>query len=181
LDDVRVSCRVFIDYDESNKCIRLHANDDTSIEKGLAGLKMKIKHAEADAAAMMPLYIVDPPAYLTKESTVRPAFRPSDRNRRPVVDRVVLCRPITSSSSAAAEWEQERTRLRSANQETLTKHLKQAFTHFQRLVSGMQMCVNFGQFQLQVYRKDFAESAYTYEKFASMMAESRTKANFDKK
>ena len=172
---------MFIDYEHSLECIRIRSYKLPNIEKGIAGVKAKIKHAEADIAALAPLYMVEPPSTPAMRSEVSPKFKANENiQHQLVVIKVVLSGPKLSTEQAV-QLEAESKTILKVNQEMFSRHLKQAIANFQRLSSGMHMRISFGQFHLLMYRKDFKESPYSFQKFSNMMSESRTKASFDRR
>jgi hypothetical protein len=178
---VRTEYQVFIDYVERLGCIRLRSYHFTNIEKGIDGVRAKIKIAEADVVAVAPLYMVEPPSTVAMRSEVTPGFRATENVKHQLVVEKVVLSGSRLSAEEAAKFECESKTMLKANQELFSSHLKQAFTHIQRLKSGMHMRVSFGQFHLLMYRKDFRESTYSFQEFSHMMGESRTKACFNQR
>lgn len=142
-------------------------------------MKAKIKHAEADVAALAPFYMVEPPSTVAMRSEVTPRFKATeDIKHQLVVEKVVLSGSRLSAMEVA-KFECESKTMLKANQELFSSHLRHAFAHLQRLKNGMHMRVSFGKFHLLMYRKDFRESTYSFREFSYMMGESRTKACFN--
>jgi hypothetical protein len=180
LNDVRISCKVFIDYEESLQCIRLHSLKLQNVEKGIVGVKAKIKHARADAAGLAPIYIVEPPSATAMKQVVSPKFKETEKvDLSPVVERVVMSGSNLSVQEHAL-WSRERDTILESNAYTFSSHLKKALKEFRALKSGMRMRIQFGHFQLLLYRKDFKDSSYCFQKFSKMMSENRTKAQLEK-
>lgn len=178
---MRTEYQVFIDYVERLGCIRLRSYHFTNIEKGIAGVKAKIKHVKADVTALAPLYMVEPPSTVAMRSDVTPRFKASENVRHQLVVVRVVLSGSTLSAGEAAKFECESKIMLKANQELFSSYLKEAFAQFQRLESAMHMRVSFGKFHLLMYRKDFIESIYSFRKFSHMIGESRTKASFNQR
>ena len=171
---------MFIDYDESLECIRLRSQVPKIIELAIAGVKAKIKHAEAQVGGLAPFYIVEPPSVADMRSEVAPRFKTiKNANQQATIQRVILSGAVLSREQKIA-WGKERESILKNNQELFSGYLREAFAGFRALKSGMQMRIHFGRFRLFQYRKDFKETTYTFQKFVKMMGESRTRADLEK-
>lgn len=93
--------------------------------------------------------------------------------------RVELAGPLLSGI-ALREWKQKRKDLMASNQKVFADHLREAFVNLCALNSSMRMRVQFGNIILRRYRADMAKEGFAFEKFVSMMGQSRTGALFEK-
>lgn len=81
---------------------------------------------------------------------------------------------------AREEWEQKRKELMALNEKAFADHLGNAFINLCALNSSMRMRVQFGAIILNRYRAEMTKPGFLFEKFVSMMGQSRTGANFEK-
>jgi hypothetical protein len=180
LDDIRTVYEVYIDFVQALSCIRLRAQSQNNIEMGIAGIKTKIQHARVDAAGLAPIYIVQPPSVGAMRSGLSAEFKHSEQpEKQPVIKRVLA----TGSSLTPEElvaWGVERQNIIKRNRDRFSGFMVKGLTELRALNSVMRMRVHLGNTQLLYYRKELKDGGYSYDKFASMMEESRTKATFEK-
>jgi hypothetical protein len=171
---------VYIDFVEALSCIRLRSKNRRNIESGVAGIKAMIQHARADAAAIAPMYIVDPPVTHAMRSQVSPEIQES----RGVKKQQTALRAVISGSMLNAEqlaiWGIERDSIIKYNRERFSGRMAEAVAELRALSKPMRMRVSLGRIHLQQVRKDFREGGCAFQIFAKMMEEPRTTASFER-
>lgn len=180
LDDIRSSYEVYIDFVEALNCIRLRSKNRGNIESGVAGIKAKIQHARADAAAIAPMYIVDPPAVPAMKSKVSPRIQESQEAEKQQIAVRAVISGSTLNVEQLATWEVERDAVIKYNQERFFGRMVDVVAELRALSKPICMRVNLGRIQLRQVRKEFKEGGCSFQTFAKMMEEPRTTASFER-
>lgn len=181
MDDIRTASEVYIDFVQAISCIRLRGKTQSNIERGIAGIKTKIQHARADAAGLVPVYIVEPPSVRTMRSELLAEFQNSQLlEKQPIIIGVVTAGPALAPKQLAV-WEVERQIIIRKNRDRVSGYTLKALAELRALNSPMRMRVHLGNIQLLYYRKELKDGSFSFEKFTSMMEESRTKVKFEKR
>lgn len=179
LDEIRVSCQVYIDFVGSKARFQLQTDSPGSIEKCLASIRSVIRNAQAEASAAAPLYIVQTP-----ESRVSSVVGlPTEATKRSEIPVIQGFRLIfgPSEDAEAQNWQETRSELQTYSMKKHFDYIKSSLKKLKDLNNWMRMRVHFGNFELTRYQKTFVrEGSHMWENFLCMMEDFRTVGNFEK-
>ena len=179
LNEIRVICQAYIDFERSIGSIRIRSNNPTCVQRAISSIRVTIRDIKAQTASSSPLYIVEPPT-LCQGSKVTFGFSPAENGGSEPMLTSMTFNPSCPTEQEATMWNIRKAEYHEENRQRYLNHFKKAIDELQALKSWMRMRVHFGQVQLLQYHKISKDSAYTYGQLVEMMRQPRTMGKFEK-
>lgn len=184
LNTIRTEHKVYIDWDDDTKCLRIssHSAFGDNIPHAIQAIRLEMQNAKARAISALPVYIVLPPPGTTMKARIVPIFSASeDHQIRGIITGFDLVAPGLTEAELN-QWKlQERPWILRNNHQRIQDQLIKTALDLSVYRGWMRMRVHFGHLHLKQYRKDFAKSGYSFKDFAKMMKEPRITGTFERK
>jgi len=185
LNTVRVAHKVYIDWDEETKCLRIYSRcgsqAEDNIVEAVKGIRQAILNAKARAISASPVYIVMPPTTSAWRSEVQPVF-PSELSIPPLPTVTILrLSGQRLSEKAALVWESGRNNILQSNIGIFREHLIKSLLDLSPFRGWMRMRLHFGHLALKQYRKELLDPNFSFAQYSQMMKSPRTRGQFNRK
>ncbi|KAH8808406.1 hypothetical protein F5884DRAFT_857939 [Xylogone sp. PMI_703] len=184
LNNVRTELKVYIDWDDDTKCLRIRSNSASgnTILDAIQAINLEVQNAKTRAISALPVYIVVPPTEKAIRGIVSPVFSSQDDTQpRGTVVAFRLSGPELTEQELNTWRISERPALLRINRQRIQEQLIKTALGLSVYRGWMRMRVHFGHLHLKQYRKDFTQSTYSFKDFVKMMKEPRTTGTFERR
>lgn len=171
LNQIRVDHKVYIDWQESTRCLKISSRSEEHHElyvlKAIKAIRKSIEHAKAATISATPVYTAIAPT----PNAMRDIICPMTAEPKRVTDLKLTGLPWSPTQKAA--WKQERMLLLEASdkkfQDTLTKSLLKLAPN----KHWMRLRVHFGHIVFISVHKDLRDGKQSFQDFSRMITNPR--------
>ncbi|KAI1008014.1 hypothetical protein K3495_g227 [Podosphaera aphanis] len=181
LNPVRLENRVWIEWDETSKCINISTRSTRAVvgtlEDAVKGIRDVIEHAKAARITASPLHIVHPP----NSVVMRKLIKPKVVEKNPLKAAKIELEGEELSRKEKLEWEASRNGKLSFNSQLLRNHLSGKLLIYAPVKNWMRLRVHFGNININQYTNEFATTGSSWSSFVVMVKNPRFSAFIDRK
>lgn len=190
LNPIRIRFKVYIDWDDGVKCVRVRSqatlNAEESIHLAISAIRQEHEHHKSQQRISAPVHFLVPPTIENWRSQVKPILATTASEGSPVKKQTNITTlqlsgyPLPFEAMTKEKYDLARLKKLENNMAHLEANLIEKITAQSPYKGWMRMRINFGHVKITQYEKGFIDGNYSLERFENMIKQPRFTAEFDK-
>ncbi|RDW72020.1 hypothetical protein BP5796_08054 [Coleophoma crateriformis] len=190
LNTVRTKFKVYIDWVDSTRCIRVRSQEKSStgesIHSAINAIRQEHEHKKSQQKISAPVHILVPPTIKNWRSHVEPVLATTtsdenpDRKKSNIIALELSGNPLPFGGMTKEKYDLVRFKKLEDNMARFEANLIEKIMAQSPYKGWMRLRVNFGHIKITQYEKGFTGGNYSLDRFENMIKQPRFTAEFDK-
>ncbi|RDW66187.1 hypothetical protein BP6252_09822 [Coleophoma cylindrospora] len=190
LNPVRTKFKVYIDWVDSTRCIRVRSQEKSStgesMHSAINAIRQEHEHKKSQQKISAPVHILVPPTIKNWRSHVKPVLATTtsddtpDRKKSNIIALELSGSPLPFGEMTKEKYDLVRFKKLEDNMARFEANLIEKIMAQSPYKGWMRLRVNFGHVKITQYEKGFAGGNYSLDKFENMIKQPRFTAEFDR-